>query len=113
MITQAQVKDLFEYKDGNLYWIKKTHPSVRIDIGDKAGTILNKKQGRGYIVIKVNKNSYLAHRLIYLYHHGYMPEFIDHIDGDQGNNKVENLRPCSAVQNQYNRKINKNNNIGS
>ena len=32
-----------------------------------------------------------------------MPNFVDHIDGDRSNNKIENLRECSKRDNNCNR----------
>ena len=52
------------------------------------------------------------HRLIYLICHGFLPEMLDHIDGNKLNNKIENLRSCSGSQNQFNKKIPKNNTTG-
>lgn len=46
--------------------------------------------------------TYYLHRLVWLYHHGYTPAMIDHIDGDPSNNRIENLRECTNAQNQYN-----------
>ena len=53
-----------------------------------------------------------AHRLVWLYHHGFMPKMIDHIDGDTKNNRIENLRECSGAQNQYNTGRPNNNSSG-
>ena len=72
----------FEYKNGNLY---------RISSGKKAGWF---DRGCGYERIKIKNKSYLVHRVVFLLHYGYLPEYVDHIDQDKLNNKVENLREC-------------------
>jgi hypothetical protein len=41
-----------------------------------------------------------------------MPIFIDHIDGNPANNKIENLREVTNGQNQHNKTINANNKSG-
>lgn len=66
-----------------------------------SGTLLD----TGYVVVGFNKNSYLLHKLIYCYHTGDWPEFIDHIDQDKSNNKIENLRPATISHNGANRSI--------
>lgn len=111
MITYEEVREVFDYKDGHLYWKKsweddkrKTHKTI----GSKAGT----KQSAGYIQITYNGKLYLAHRLIFLWNHGYLPRVLDHIDGDKLNNKIENLRGASYSENQFNRKMNSNNTSG-
>lgn len=61
----------------------------------------------GYIKIQVKGKQYLAHRLVWFYHNGYFPEkFIDHIDRNNCNNKIENLREVSNQCNQRNSKLN-------
>ena len=66
-ITQKLVRELFIYRDGNLYWAIDKGPNARI--GDLAG-YLRKDEYRG---IKINYKNYRAHRLIFLYHNGYIP----------------------------------------
>ncbi|MFP8821078.1 HNH endonuclease [Enterobacter cloacae] len=62
------------------------------------------KNTQGYVRIVINKKSYYAHRLAWLFVHGYMPDIIDHIDGDKANNRISNLRACTKSQNALNRK---------
>ena len=65
-----------------------------------AGTEAGGSDKNGYIQIGVDGTQYLAHRLAWLYVHGYMPENnLDHIDRDPGNNRIENLREVSQVCN--------------
>jgi len=54
----------------------------------------------------------LVHRLIYLWHTGKMPVFIDHKDQNKTNNKIENLRPATKSQNNCNTKLRKDNTSG-
>lgn len=99
--------DFFEYKDGNIYW--KISTNRKIKIGNKVGCVNNKN----YVIIKLHKKYYLAHRVIFAMHYGYMPTEIDHIDCNKLNNKIENLREVTREQNQWNRKVQLNNSSGS
>ena len=56
----------------------------------------------GYYNIKLNQNTHKLHRVIFACHHGYFPEYIDHIDGDKLNNNIQNLRECTKSQNAMN-----------
>jgi hypothetical protein len=96
MITQDQVKDLFEYRDGDLYW--KVQPAYRIKIGSKAGTI----SSNGYWQTSIKHKKYSNHRLIFLMFYGYLPVEIDHIDNNPLNNRIENLREATRFENNYN-----------
>jgi hypothetical protein len=97
MITQERLRELFQYKDGNLYWIKNKGIAKS---GDIAGSLDNK----GYISIGVDGKYIGAHRAVFLYFKGYLPKFIDHIDGNPINNNIENLRPANFLSNGANSK---------
>lgn len=106
MITRERVAELFEYRDGGLYW--KVCSAQRIKIGDRAGSSHDCMCKR----VKVDGKNYLEHRLIYLMHNGELPEFLDHIDGDRTNNRIENLRPCTMAENQHNTGLPRTNTSG-
>lgn len=97
-MTQEQVRALFTYVSGRLYW--KIRPGRRVKVGDLAGCSTK----AGYHIIRFNRTNYKAHRLIYLYHYGYLPQQIDHINGDKTDNRIENLRECNTSENARNRK---------
>jgi len=98
IITQLYLQNNFTYKDGFLY--RKS--------GKLSGTIkLN-----GYRSIQIQYKQYLEHRLIYLLFHGELPIFIDHIDNNRQNNRIENLRSTSRSENAYNSKIQSRNKSG-
>lgn len=96
MIQQEEVKDLFIYKNGSLYWRNDTGTATKA--GAKAGHI----QKTGYVNVTVKRKKYQAHRLIYLYHFGYVPNQIDHINRVKDDNRIENLRPTDSSKNQMN-----------
>ena len=105
-LTRDLLHELFEYRDGFLFW-KISRPHVKI--GQKAGF----SGDRGYWKITVGNRMYRAHRIIFLFHHGYLPAEIDHIDGDRQNNKIENLRPANRSQNLVNKGLSNKNTSGA
>jgi hypothetical protein len=107
-MNKELAQKLFTYKDGNLFWKSKYSIYSSIKIGQQAGFTTSE----GYVNIKVAKKIYPIHRIIFLYHHGYLPKFIDHINKIKNDNRIENLRPATASENQHNKKIQKNNKSG-
>jgi hypothetical protein len=98
-LTKDYLLEIFDYKDGNFYWKLKSHRSLIQ--GKEAGNF----RTDGYRAIGINKKIYKAHRLIFMMFNGYMPLEIDHINGDKGDNRIENLREVTHNQNSLNRKL--------
>lgn len=107
-LTQEEAHRLFEYRDGVLYWKEL----VTNRTGKRVGKIAGYVHPTGYRLISVHGYQYKAHRLMFLYHYGYMPEFIDHINGIKDDNRIENLRAATKAQNNQNRRAQKNNTFG-
>ena len=107
IISYEEVHRLFEYRDGKLYW--KETIGRRVPVGHEAGRA-HYITGRRSVGIRGKK--YPNHRIIFLMHHGYMPEQIDHIDNDCTNNRIENLRAATHAQNMANRGMFNNNRSG-
>ena len=99
-LTQQYLHEIFEYKDGELYW-KKINPFAHCI---KIGCIAGGSEKIAYKRTRISNKAYLNHRLIFLMHHGYLPKFIDHVDGNPFNNNIENLRETTLSQNQQNSK---------
>ncbi len=93
-----RLQELFEYRDGLLFWRKSRKNWIKP--GQLAGSI----SSNGYINVRVDGRMMKAHRVIYAYHHGYYPEFVDHINGVRSDNRIENLRSCTRIQNGQNQK---------
>ena len=96
MITQTELKNLFDYVDGQL--VSKTNIKQR-----KIGSVLGSLASKGYLTARVSSKLYRVHRLVFLYFHGFMPSQVDHIDGNRQNNQIENLREATSAQNNQNR----------
>lgn len=103
-LLHEQIKEAFNYKDGNLYWKNSSK-------GTKQGALAG-WEGDCCRTIEFKQKNYKAHRLIFLFYHGYLPQYIDHIDGNPQNNKIENLRQATHQQNLCNTKLRKDNTSG-
>jgi hypothetical protein len=99
MLTSSYIQSIFDYKDGNLY--NKDFRGPRALKGAKAGST----RKDGYVRINVDGKSYLAHRLIWLWHGKELIQGLelDHINGNKSDNRIENLRQATRLQNEYNK----------
>jgi hypothetical protein len=101
MITQEELKELLSYdQDTGIFTWNKSKK--------QAGTLTYS----GYKRIIIKNKSYYAHRLVWLYVNGYMPDYVDHINMNRSDNRLCNLRKATNAENQCNKKITKNNTSG-
>jgi hypothetical protein len=99
MVTQARLKELFDYNPETGLFTRNISHTNSVKVGDIAGC----KGKRGYWDIRVDGKNLKAHRLAWLYMYGELPEeFIDHIDHNKINNRISNLRCASRTENQRN-----------
>lgn len=82
-----------------LVWAAKP-PRSRIKVG--APALASTGKGNRYYRGKLLGVHHFAHRVVFYLAYGYMPEQVDHIDGNQLNNNPKNLRDVSASENQHN-----------
>jgi len=104
-LTSERLKELVHYdKETGLFFRKLKNNILKIK---PSGS----KSANGYLVMTVDCCSYYAHRLAWLYCYGHFPEqFIDHINNNRIDNRIENLRDVSKTSNNQNIKIAKKNN---
>jgi hypothetical protein len=107
-LTVERLKQRLHYnpESGAFTWASKQR---RVKQGAVAGGV----SVYGYIVIGLDSVLYQASRLAFLYMTGEWPaEYVDHIDGDPKNNRWDNLRAATPLQNQANMKRPKHNTSG-
>lgn len=107
-MTQDEVRSLFTYKDNGTL-IRRTDGGRH---NNKIGQVAGGHCGEGYHKVRVGGERHRVHRVVFLYHNGYLPDYIDHIDGNPSNNKIDNLRECTIQQNTFNSKLSKSNTSG-
>lgn len=105
MIAQETLIELFEYREGDLYRKKSI-------AGWPAGIKIGSLHKSGYVSVRLAGSHYQLHRLVFLYHHGFLPKYVDHINGEISDNRIENLREATVEGNTRNAKVKKTNRLG-
>jgi hypothetical protein len=84
MITLERLREVLEYNPESGVWVWLVTSSRRRGAGKIAGSLDN----NGYVVIRVDRAIYKAHRLAWLYMTGEWPRStIDHINLEPADNR--------------------------
>jgi hypothetical protein len=98
MISQSNLIETLDYSPTNGVFTWKVRRN-----GIQRGSIAGWVSASGHLQITINGKHYYAHRLAWLYVHGYLPSGqIDHINRDKLDNRISNLRDSSHSENQWN-----------
>jgi len=113
MLKQEYLKKVFEYnpETGILKWKKRLDTTDTINTkysGKEAGF----KSKNGYIRIGINGKTYAAHTIAYCIHFGKWVDQIDHENHIRNDNRILNMKPCSMMENEKNKKLFKTNTTG-
>ena len=118
-IPAKKLRDLFEIRDGVLFWRERPRSDFRGGAGwhnfnrQFAGQIAGTRTKEGRLNIKINGQDYKRARIVWALHNGCWPTSqIDHKNGDVSDDRIENLRPATAQQNAQNRSHTTNNSSG-
>lgn len=105
-ITIERLQSLFriDVRSGRLFWKKgpRTHPRLR---GAEAGSPRQSHSGKIYWIVKIDGIAHRRSHLIFLVVHGRYPHpLIDHKDGNSLDDRPENLRDATILENAWNHK---------
>jgi len=104
MLTAENVREVFDYAEdhGGLLWRRRPGAPKNWNsrwAGERAGCV----NQYGYRQLTYSKRNYLEHRVVWLWHHGVWPsQVVDHVNRDQLDNRIENLRDVSHSVNRRN-----------
>jgi hypothetical protein len=99
-IIPDSVREVFSY-DPETGVIRWKVARGRAKAGDIAGT---KNHPSGYIQVRFAGANWKAHRVAWFLTHGEQPDVIDHINHNESDNRLSNLRNVSHQANQLNRR---------
>lgn len=109
MITQDKLKELVHYDPDTGLMTRLVQTGSRA----LTGSIVCSLSKHGYRRLWYNGKHYFVHRLVWLYMYGSFPKcLIDHVNRDNSDNRLVNLRLADKTQNSYNRGRNNNNSTG-
>lgn len=126
-LTQEIVRELLDYdpetgvlrwKERGLHWFSTDGKKTQTHLMNQWNSRLAGKEAftstsnNGYKVGAVKDRKFLAHRIIWLWVYGWVPEEVDHKNGDKTDNRIVNLREVTRAINQRNKRKLSNNTSG-
>jgi len=108
-LSKEYLNYLFCYDGATGVLTRKVSRSNSVKIDGEVGCM-----GRdGYLRVRVDKDLYLVHRVIWVLFYGQQPKGqVDHINGDPKDNSILNLRDTTPTVNSRNTKMKSNNKSG-
>lgn len=110
MVSQKRLIELFNYNEETGVLTRK------VNVGNcKKDSVVGNKHSLGYLRVRIDKQLYFLHRVVWIYVHGDGSLFdkeIDHIDRNKTNNRIKNLRLVTRTTNNRNIGLRKNNTSG-
>lgn len=106
-VEQLLEKLKFDKEIGQFIWIKpnKHHPDL---MGKIAGCAQESSPNKKYWIIRFNKKAYKRGHLVYFLTHGEWPKpCLDHINGNSLDDRPENFRKATIMENTWNHKSRK------
>ena len=99
ILTQARLRELFDYDPETGVFIRKLCTANR----HKLGEVVGYPGARGYRQVRAGGKTQMLHRLAWLWVHGVWPEFdVDHKNRNRADNRIDNLRPATRSENNHN-----------
>ncbi|NMG56879.1 hypothetical protein [Aromatoleum aromaticum] len=93
-LNAAEVRDIFDYRDGALYW--RIQPSKGTRAGTLAGAVQRRRpcdRGREQHVIQYKRVRYTRGQLTWAWHYGVWPDrVLGRRNDDVLDDRIENLR---------------------
>lgn len=105
ILTREYLIDRLTYNPSTGLFLHNHTFGERYKKGDRADTPGHSALS-GYRLVNLLNQKFLAHRIAWMYVYGNMPSnYIDHINGNKSDNRIENLRVVSCRGNVENRRF--------